>query len=63
MQERNVHKMNLVEGEGNAFVDGKPLEDDEFNKVHVLVSQLPSLLHRVRLQWGADIREDSMCIA
>lgn len=38
-QERNVHKMNLVEGEGNAFVDGKPLEDDKFNTVHVLVSQ------------------------
>lgn len=31
--------MKLVEGEGNAFVNGKPLEDDKFNTVYVLVNQ------------------------
>lgn len=38
-QERNVHHMKLVEGKGNAFVDGKALEDDKFNTVYVVVSQ------------------------
>ncbi|BDA44563.1 probable peptide methionine sulfoxide reductase MsrA [Coccomyxa sp. Obi] len=39
LQERNVHNMKLVEGEGNAFVDGKPLEDDKFNTVYVVDSE------------------------
>ncbi len=42
--------MNLVEGEGNAFVDGRPLEDDEFNTVHVLVSQSSTSLPHSCLQ-------------
>ena len=31
--------MKLIEGEGNAFVDGKALEDDKFNTVYVVVSR------------------------
>lgn len=35
-----MHNMKLVEGDGNAFVDRKPLEDDKVNTVYVVVSQL-----------------------
>lgn len=39
LQERNVHNMKLVEGEGNAFQDGKALEGDKFNTVYVVDSE------------------------
>ena len=38
-QERNVHNMKLVEGEGNAYdSSGKALEGDRFNTVFIVVS-------------------------
>ena len=38
-QERNVHGMKLVEGEGNAYDSrGKALEGDVFNTVFIVVS-------------------------
>ena len=43
-QERNVHNMKLVEGEGNAYdSSGKALEGDRFNTVFIVVS-VPRLL-------------------
>lgn len=42
-QERNVHGMKLVEGQGNEYQGGQPLEDDRFNTVYVLVCCLPLL--------------------
>jgi len=42
-QERNVHGMRLVEGEGNAYDSrGKALEGDVFNTVFIVVSIIPS---------------------
>ncbi len=42
-QERNVHGMKLVEGEGNAYDSrGKALEGDVFNTVFIVVSIIPS---------------------
>ena len=41
-QERNVHGMKLVEGEGNTFdSNGKALEGDKFNTVFIVVSFHP----------------------
>ena len=37
-QARNVHKMELVEGRGNEFVDGRAAEGDAINRVYVLDS-------------------------
>ena len=35
-----MHGMKLVEGEGNDFVGGKPLEGDRINTVYVLVRRV-----------------------
>lgn len=43
LQDRNVHGMKLVEGEGNAYDGGKPVEGDRFNTVYILVRSLPLL--------------------
>ena len=43
-QERNMHNMKLVEGEGNAYDSSrKALEGDRFNTVFIVVS-VPRLL-------------------
>lgn len=48
VQERNVNGMKLVQGSGNEFLDGKPLEDDKINTVYILDSNdLP--FHRAEL--------------
>ena len=39
-----MHGMKLVEGQGNEYQGGRPLEDDRFNTVYVLVCFLPSAL-------------------
>lgn len=41
-QARNKHHMELVEGHGNEFVDGRAREGDAINRVYVLDSdELP----------------------
>eukprot|EP00884_Botryococcus_braunii_P022626 jgi/Botrbrau1/9047/Bobra.0376s0023.1 len=48
LQERNVNGMRLVQGSGNEFLDGKPVEDDKINTVYILDSNdLP--FHRAEL--------------
>ena len=37
-QERNVHGMKLVAGDGNEYVGGRATEGDTFNTVYVVVS-------------------------
>jgi hypothetical protein len=52
LQARNVHKMELVEGRGNEFVDGRAREGDAINRVYVLDSnELPFNQAEVRRIW------------
>ncbi len=52
LQARNVHKMDLVEGRGNEFVDGRAREGDAINRVYVLDSdELPFNQAEVRRTW------------
>ena len=52
-----MHGMKLVEGQGNEYQGGRPLEDDRFNTVYVLGCCLPLLL----LSWERSCHVQGAC--